>query len=112
MTDERYKLLENGVTCVANLKTDKQLIAWAEDRGLDEYIGRANGRFRRSASKWANPFRGENAIELFQEYLATRRDLLEQIGDLKGKLLLCYCHPEPCHGDVLAKLANEHGGQS
>jgi Domain of unknown function (DUF4326) len=26
-----------------------------------------------------------------------------------GKVLLCWCHPLPCHGDLLAKLAN---GQS
>lgn len=106
-TDERFELLRNGVTCVANIKTDKHLIGWAEERGIDEYIGRANGRFRRSASKWHNPFKGEGAIELYQEYLATKPDLLEKIGELQGKLLICYCHPDPCHGDVLARLANK-----
>lgn len=27
--------------------------------------------------------------------------------ELKGKVLGCWCAPEPCHGDVLAEIANE-----
>ena len=109
--DERYKLLLEGVTCVANLKADKQLIAWAEDSDLAVYIGRANGRFRRSASKWHNPFKGADAIELFQEYLGNKPELLDRIPELRGKLLVCWCHPQPCHGHYLAQLANESGGE-
>ena len=26
---------------------------------------------------------------------------------LKGKVLGCWCKPGPCHGDVLARIANE-----
>jgi len=27
--------------------------------------------------------------------------------ELKGKVLGCWCHPKECHGDVLARIANE-----
>jgi Domain of unknown function (DUF4326) len=27
--------------------------------------------------------------------------------ELRGKTLLCYCHPKRCHADVLAKIADE-----
>ena len=26
---------------------------------------------------------------------------------LKGKHLLCYCHPKPCHADIILRIANE-----
>lgn len=35
-----------------------------------------------------------------------RRKVLEKIGELKGKVLRCYCKPQPCHGDYLAELAD------
>ena len=28
------------------------------------------------------------------------------VSELKGKDLVCWCSPEPCHGDVLLKYAN------
>ncbi len=32
------------------------------------------------------------------------RDLLEALGEPRGKALGCWCKPEPCHGDVLVEL--------
>lgn len=78
----------------------------------DVYIGRG--------SKWGNPFshrpssyeviqvetRGES-IYRFHEYLIGRPDLLSALPELKGKRLGCYCAPLPCHGDILARLADE-----
>ena len=29
-----------------------------------------------------------------------------ELAELKGKRLGCFCHPQPCHGDVLAELAD------
>jgi hypothetical protein len=31
----------------------------------------------------------------------------EQIRHLKGKVLMCRCKPKRCHGDSLAKVAND-----
>lgn len=35
-------------------------------------------------------------------------DLIEAAKrELKGKILGCWCAPLPCHGDVLAEIANQ-----
>jgi hypothetical protein len=45
--------------------------------------------------------------EIFQEIEPERRWwILKHISKLKGKRLGCYCKPQRCHGDVLAKMAD------
>lgn len=73
---------------------------------FDVYIGRP--------SKWGNPFKigrdGDRlaVIEKYRQYLTTRPDLAEAARvELHGKVLGCWCYPKPCHGDVLAEIANE-----
>jgi hypothetical protein len=74
------------------------------------YIGRG--------SKWGNPFvigkdgDREEVITKYMEHLAESTQLLEAIPTLAGKFLVCYCAPEPCHGDILIDLANpiDEGG--
>lgn len=69
------------------------------------YIGRP--------SIWGNPFKiGKNAtreqvIKLYEEYLKKHPALMKQLPDLVDKVLVCWCKPEACHGDILAKYANE-----
>ena len=31
------------------------------------------------------------------------------LGELRGKILGCWCKPKPCHGDILVKLVEEVG---
>ena len=68
------------------------------------YIGRP--------SKWGNPFvigkdgTRDEVIKKYEEYLWASGKI-SWIGELKGKDLVCFCHPMPCHGDVLLRLANE-----
>src|SRR5690554_2738296 len=70
----------------------------------DVYIGRG--------SKWGNPFiigkhgSREEVIELYRQYVLGNPELRNSIPELKGKVLGCFCKPAPCHGDILAKLAN------
>lgn len=74
------------------------------------YIGRP--------SKWGNPFvigkdgtRGE-VITKYETWLMANKPLLRQIGELRGKSLVCFCAPQACHGDVLVRIAArelEHG---
>lgn len=70
----------------------------------DIYIGRN--------SKWGNPFiigkhgSREEVIELYRQYVLGNPELRNSIPELKGKVLGCFCKPAPCHGDILAKLAN------
>ena len=81
----------------------------------DVYIGRANPRNGLKASVWANPFkigRDGTRVEViakYRAYLLTRSDLLNRLGELRGKRLACWCAPEPCHGDVLVELAENLG---
>lgn len=78
---------------------------------FDVYIGRP--------SKWGNPFSHldgtlaefkvasrDEAISAYREWIQTQPDLLASLSELKGKTLACWCHPLPCHGDVLAELAD------
>ena len=68
------------------------------------YIGRG--------SKWGNPFRigrdGDRAtvIAKHERWLSDRHDLLRAIDELRGRDLLCFCAPLPCHGELLLRLAN------
>jgi Domain of unknown function (DUF4326) len=40
------------------------------------------------------------------EHLPAHPELMGALGELRGKVLGCWCSPKPCHGDVLARLAN------
>ena len=68
------------------------------------YIGRG--------SKWGNPFgigrHGDRAavIEKHERWLSDRHDLLRVLDELRGRDLLCFYVPLPCHGDLLLRLAN------
>jgi len=74
------------------------------------YVGRP--------SKWGNPARiqhgvsREDALNLYRAYLQTPhgQDLLKQIHELRGKDLVCWCAPLPCHADILLELANREEG--
>ncbi len=81
----------------------------------DVYIGRriARGGWDLPASKWANPFSvaqcngsAEEAVKRYRAYLMSRPDLMACVAtELRGRVLGCWCKPGPCHGDVLAELA-------
>ena len=66
-------------------------------------------------SRWGNPFYPgfdrADAVERYEQYLIWHRpDLVDQLPQLRGRHLACYCPlDEPCHGDVLARLANGEG---
>ena len=70
----------------------------------DVYIGRP--------SKWGNPYKigpglsRAMVIVKYREHLLQHPELLRDVHELKGKILGCWCKPLPCHGDVLAALAD------
>jgi len=79
------------------------------------YIGRRNFAENLEQSKWHNPTplrtrepqeREENLHQFIENFEISA--LRQQVGELKGKVLVCYCKPKACHGDVLAGAAN-HG---
>ena len=73
----------------------------------DVYIGRPCRGHRDEG--WGNPFKigrdgsREEVIEKYRTWLRDRPDLIDRARrELHGKILGCWCKPEPCHGDVLA----------
>ena len=74
------------------------------------YIGRAcnMGGWHLKASKWQNPYQvkkygRERCLELYEQYVISSK-LIEDIEELRGRRLGCFCAPQPCHGDILVRL--------
>jgi hypothetical protein len=78
------------------------------------YIGRAMPKYGLRRSKWANPYKArkrtpeehERVIAEFERHLR-ESGLIADVRELRGLNLVCWCHPLPCHGDLLLRLANE-----
>jgi len=70
----------------------------------DLFIGRP--------SKWHNPFHigpdgtREQVVAKYRQWVIRQPRLLREIRSLRGKVLGCNCPPLPCHGEVLAELAD------
>lgn len=68
------------------------------------YVGRP--------SKWGNPFvigkdgTREEVIDRYERWLLLESRLVGDLEELRGRDLVCWCAPEPCHADVLMELAN------
>ena len=62
-------------------------------------------------TKWSNPWRGQSkraSIERYRQWLPTQRELAAAAKkELRGKDLVCWCAPFPCHADVLIEIANQ-----
>lgn len=104
---DRQAQVKDGITVVANAAADKNLICWAELQGLAVRIDRG--------TRYGNPFildedgDRDDVCEAYERHYLTRKpSITERIdaGDLSGKVLVCHCHPQRCHGDCLATEAN------
>ncbi len=91
-------------TTVVNIKDRPD---WKAEGGV--YIGRG---FRgQRASTFANPFHmGKDGsrgvvIQKYRDWLAIRLEshsgVAHEMESLRGKMLVCWCAPEACHGDVI-----------
>eukprot|EP00919_Chromeraceae_sp_WS-2016_P011506 GHVR01026875.1.p1 GENE.GHVR01026875.1~~GHVR01026875.1.p1 ORF type:complete len:265 (+),score=52.19 GHVR01026875.1:898-1692(+) len=111
---DRRRAIEKGGVALANLSkgddglpVDNALVCWAEAEGRDEKITRG--------TDWGNPFViGEDGdrdtvIAKYGKYLEMKDGLLQRLksGELSGKLLVCWCCPDGCHGDTLMKKTKE-----
>jgi len=85
----------------------KKLVVHVNKDEYDIYIGRP--------SKWGNPFSigidgtRKEVIEKYEKYILGNKELMNNLHELEGKVLGCWCKPKACHGDVLIKLANRKG---
>ena len=102
---ERKHKVESGKAVVANSSRDKNLIQWAEKRGLAVRVDRS--------SEFGNPFileddgtRDEVCDAYAIHYLPNKPSIKSKIKTLQGKVLICHCYPQRCHGDSLAKKCN------
>ena len=82
------------------------------------YVGRP--------SKWGNPMTvrelkrlfpndtkeelNQKAVDWYRGYIFTPfgrpKELMSEMAELRGKDLVCWCAPLPCHADILLRLAN------
>jgi hypothetical protein len=83
---------------------NKTTVVHCKRAPYEVYIGRP--------SKWGNPFEiGKNGtrqqvIEKYRAWILSQPQLIAALGELRGKVLGCWCKPQPCHGDVLTELAD------
>lgn len=100
---QRKELVQEGESVLANQQLDKNLINWAEKNGIAIRIDRG--------SKYGNPFvlhkdgdRDDICDNYADYYLPHKPSIIESRDELRGKVLICHCYPERCHGDALLKL--------
>jgi hypothetical protein len=98
---------EAGRCVVANMHDgfDVALLSWAD----------AEDRFVRidRRTDWGNVFempedggRPEVVGKFSKFYLPYKDGLLSRMPSLRGKVLGCWCHPEECHGHIIAEIVN------
>ena len=89
---------------------------WPDDPNY-VYVGRkkkglGDGFFGNPFPAGGDRTRAE-AIEIFRqhaEYLVSNNvRFARAVAGLRGKTLVCFCHPKDCHGDVLAEMADQIG---
>ena len=104
---DRQAQVNDGITVVANAAADKNLICWAERQGIAVRIDRG--------TRYGNPFildedgDRDDVCDAYERHYITRKpSITDRIdaGDLTGKVLVCHCYPQRCHGDCLAAEAN------
>lgn len=65
------------------------------------------------SSVFGNPFfigrDGSRAdvIAKYREWAPTQPKIMSRLHTLVGRDLACWCHPKPCHGDVLLEMVCE-----
>ena len=90
----------------------RDLLHWQENTD-HIYIGRNMSFYVPGAvkSKWSNSYSvkkygRDECLQKYEEYLRNS-DLMNQLRELEGKVLGCWCAPESCHGDILVKVLKE-----
>ena len=97
---ERKAAVVAGQTVIANAERDKNLVQWAELKGYSVRIDRG--------SLFGNPFilgkdgDRDAVCDAYRDYyLPNKPSILKQLPEIEGKVLVCHCYPERCHGEEL-----------
>lgn len=81
------------------------------EESFDIFIGRPSkwgnpfSHKEKSNSKWKTSNRKES-IQKHKEWILSQPDLLNDLHEIRGKTLGCWCKPKSCHGDFLVELCN------
>ncbi len=104
------------MTTVINIRTLEKRNGFYQLPPDHIYIGRWNTQLPVN-SDWSNPFvigKDGTRAEVVDKYAAkmwAATGMVERIRrELKGKVLVCWCKPEACHGDWLARVADGRVG--
>jgi hypothetical protein len=110
---DRKARAEIGECVVANIRNDETgnrrideaLLCWAEAQDLFVRIDRN--------TEWGNPFEmpgdgdRDTVCRLYGRfYLPNKPSLLKKAPSLQGKVVGCWCHPQQCHGHLIAEVVN------
>lgn len=99
------------MTSIVHLKIYKGKVI----QDCDVYIGKKMMRsgWNLQKSIWFNPFSErdfKNNLSLYQNYLEYRLyhepEFMDQLLNLDGKILGCFCKGESCHAKILIMLIN------
>ena len=91
----------------------KTKVVHCKKEPYDVYIGRGKCPKTGELGHWGNLFSigvdgdRDDVIRKYSEWLQDQPNLVELAKEeLTGKVLGCWCHPEKCHGDVLAAVCD------
>ena len=103
---------------IINLNYETNINDWLKS---DEnvYVGRWSKKVanlqrvakRGNPYKWGNPYKitqkqsRQEVVTLYREYILSTYNLSKSVTELRGKVLGCWCAPNPCHAEILHQLA-------
>lgn len=73
----------------------------------DTKWGNRFSHLARSRAQWLARTR-EEAIAKYEAWLIGQPELMRELPSLKGKILVCVCVPQACHGETLARFAESY----
>lgn len=114
----------NVKVCYLRVEHDGQydnLKEFIED-GNNVYIGRSGrvnvdgSMFGFKQSIWNNPYSiseygRKKCLKMYKQYIIQKivdEKLYDELLELDGKMLGCWCSPEKCHGDILIKILRRY----
>ena len=110
--DERtlFGKLEQGLSVVISQHRHPNLKAYADSKGLLVNIMRPTSGgtiYGNDEDMEGKSVEERNRVCDEFEQVQSKRYTKAEIDALKGKVLMCRCKPARCHGDTLAKMAND-----
>lgn len=105
---ERREQAEQGITVIANISHDHQLIAWAQNERRFIKIDRTTPFGNPMKLDWMGNDRDAVINWYLEHWLPFVADHLPIDSLLGGKVLGCWCYPEACHGHVIVDFISQH----